>query len=84
MEKFIGQIIKRKRPIRAKGLRNPKIRGFKQTGTNPPTFTLSIGPIDTVHFSYIRYIENRLREKYGFEGTPIKIRKNNLKSIKTL
>jgi GTPase len=79
MEKFIGEIIKRKRPIRAKGTRNPKVHGFTQTGTNPPKFTIVIGPRDTIHFSYLRYIENRLREKYGFGGTPIQIRVKKLK-----
>ena len=79
MEKFIGEIIKRKRPIRAKGTRNPRVHGFTQTGTNPPRFTIVIGPRDTIHFSYLRYIENRLREKYGFGGTPIKIRVKTIK-----
>lgn len=79
MEQFIGEIIKRKRPIRAKGDKNPKVLGFKQTGTNPPEFTIAIRPRDTIHFSYLRYIENRLRERYGFDGTPIKIRIKNIK-----
>lgn len=78
LEIFIGEMIKRKRPIRAKGDRNPKIRSFEQIRTSPPVFRVTIGPKETIHFSYLRYLENRLRERYGFFGTPIKI------SVKTI
>jgi len=57
------------------GLKNrqPKIKYATQTGTNPPTFTLFTSYPDTIHFSYVRYLENGLREAFGFEGTPINI-----------
>ena len=42
-----------------------------QIGVDPPTFILSINhPVD-LHFSYKRYLENQLREEFGFRGTPI-------------
>jgi len=45
-----------------------------QIGTNPPTFAISLNhPVD-LHFSYRRYLENRLREAFGFEGTPIRLK----------
>lgn len=44
-----------------------------QMGINPPTFALKTNHPDNVHFSYKRYIENSLRKKYGFGGTPIVI-----------
>ncbi|MCK5320115.1 hypothetical protein KAJ61_01865, partial [Candidatus Parcubacteria bacterium] len=46
---------------------------LKQIRSAPPKFKIKIGAKDTIHFSYIRFIENRLREKFGFEGVPITI-----------
>ena len=71
--KFLGRIVKIHKPAKAKGTKHPHISGFKQVGNNPPIFSIHIGSKDTVHFSYIRFIENRLREKFGFLGTPITI-----------
>lgn len=44
-----------------------------QAGVAPPTFVFFVNDPELVHFSYERYIENRLREQYGFEGTPLKL-----------
>ena len=44
-----------------------------QTGVAPPTFVFFTNVATTFHFSYQRYLENRLREEFGFEGTPIKL-----------
>lgn len=44
-----------------------------QTGTKPPTFTVFANYPEGVHFSYERYLENKLREAFGFEGTPIRL-----------
>jgi GTP-binding protein len=45
-----------------------------QIGIAPPTFVVSINhPVD-LHFSYRRYLENRIREAFGFEGTPIRLK----------
>ncbi len=71
--KFLGRIVKVHRPAKAKGTKHPHLSGFKQIGNNPPVFSIHIGSKDTVHFSYLRFIENRLREKFGFMGTPITI-----------
>jgi GTP-binding protein len=53
-------------------------RGLKffyatQVGEAPPTFVIFVNDPDMVHFSYQRYLENRLRERYPFEGTPIRM-----------
>ena len=42
-----------------------------QTGTKPPKFTLRVNNKGLVHFSYERYLENKLRENFELEGTPI-------------
>ncbi|MBQ3668709.1 MAG: ribosome biogenesis GTPase Der [Clostridia bacterium] len=43
-----------------------------QQSTNPPTFVFFINDKDLMHFSYERYLENRFRQAFGFEGTPIR------------
>lgn len=44
-----------------------------QTGNEPPTFVIFVNDKELVHFSYERYLENRIRAYYPFEGTPIKL-----------
>ena len=44
-----------------------------QTGVAPPTFVLFTNVAAKLHFSYERYLTNRLREEYGFAGTPIRL-----------
>lgn len=44
-----------------------------QVSTSPPTFTIFTNDTDLVHFSYERYLENRIREHYPFLGTPMRI-----------
>lgn len=50
-----------------------KINYGKQTGTNPPTFTIYCNDASLVDNSYSRYLENALRKAFDFSGTPIKI-----------
>ncbi|MBE3588714.1 MAG: ribosome biogenesis GTPase Der, partial [Thermoanaerobacteraceae bacterium] len=52
--------------------RRLKILYATQGGVKPPTFVLFVNDPELVHFSYLRYLENQLREAYGFEGTPIR------------
>lgn len=48
-----------------------KIYFTSQTGINPPKFTFRVNNKGLVHFSYERYLENKLRENFDFTGTPI-------------
>lgn len=50
-----------------------KINYCTQTGVTPPTFTLFVNEAALMHFSYKRYLENCIRNAYGFAGTPIYI-----------
>ena len=50
-----------------------KIYYATQVLTAPPTITISVNDPEFMHFSYERYLENRLRETFNFDGTPIKI-----------
>ncbi len=60
-------------PVAHKG-RSVKIYSVAQEQTAPPSFTFYVNKADTVHFSYQRYLENRLREAYDFRGSPLKMR----------
>ena len=50
-----------------------KIYYMTQTATNPPTFVIFCNTVTLFHFSYQRYLENCLRDTFGFEGTPIRL-----------
>lgn len=57
-----------------------------QAGINPPTFVLftsSRNPKSKLHFSYERYIENRLREEFGFFAAPIRIKQRRKRGFKS-
>lgn len=48
-----------------------KIYFANQVSTCPPTFNISVNSKGLIHFSYKRYLENKIRENFDFEGTPI-------------
>jgi GTP-binding protein len=61
-------------PKAEKGNLPVRILFGSQIGIAPPTFAVSINhPVD-LHFSYRRYLENRIREAFGFEGTPLRLK----------
>jgi GTPase len=74
LDKFLKTIVKRHKPSRGKGTKHPYIYSLKQLRTNPPIFAIKIDFKADLHASYLRFIENNLRYKFGFEGTPIHIR----------
>jgi GTP-binding protein len=51
-----------------------KIRYIAQVKTNPPTFVMFSNKLSKLHFSFERFVENRIRQKFPFTGTPIIIR----------
>lgn len=73
LNKFLVKLVKIHKPAKGKGLKPPRIYELSQSGSNPPEFKIRIGPRDNLHFSYVNFIQNRLREKFGFIGTPINI-----------
>lgn len=54
-----------------------KIYFSKQVSTCPPTFDIQVNSKGLIHFSYERYIENKIRESFDFEGTPIVLQFKN-------
>lgn len=80
LSKLLNKLVKIHQPAKASGTKYPHIFQLKQERSNPPVFSIRIGAKETLHFSYVRFLENRLREKYGFFGTPITlyVEKNKL------
>ncbi len=68
----IGDAVMLNQPPSDKGKRL-KIYYATQTGVLPPTFVIFINDKELFHFSYQRYLENKIRESFGFDGTVIKI-----------
>jgi GTP-binding protein len=56
-----------------KGLKQLVVISAYQAGINPPTFALLVNDPRLVHFSYQRYLENRLRQTFGFSGTSLRL-----------
>ncbi|GAB6088333.1 ribosome biogenesis GTPase Der [Alkaliphilus crotonatoxidans] len=71
LNEIIGEATLLNQPPSDKGKRL-KIFYATQASVKPPTFILFINDKELMHFSYQRYLENRIRESYGFEGTPVR------------
>lgn len=68
---ILAQATARVQPPTDKG-RRLKIFYMTQASTKPPTFVAFVNSAELFHFSYQRYLENRIRETFGLEGTPVK------------
>lgn len=68
---ILNEAITKVQPPSDKG-RRLKIMYITQASTKPPTFILFVNDKELAHFSYIRYIENQIRETFGLEGTPVR------------
>ncbi|MEI6288620.1 MAG: ribosome biogenesis GTPase Der [bacterium] len=79
LDKFLKSKLKKHKPSRGKGLKNPYIFKIEQVGTRPPKFLVFVNDPMILHFSYIRFLQNHLREEFDIMGTPIQIelRKQN-------
>lgn len=79
LEKFLEEVMRKHKPSRGKGTRHPKLLGMTQLNTAPPIFEIFVKYRTSLHRSYIHFIENQLRERFDFTGTPIVIK---LKKVK--
>ena len=68
---FLEQAIYKHPPTGNKKSHSPKIYYGAQVDTNPPKFVLTVNNPNHFHFSYKRYLENKIRDNFGFHGTPI-------------
>ncbi len=72
VDEFIKQaVMSHTRP--RKGLRQLEVIRAYQGGIRPPSFTLLVNDPQLVHFSYQRYLENKLRQTFGFSGTSLRL-----------
>jgi len=81
LDRFLNKMIKIHKPSKGKGVRHPRIYSLKQTWVNPPRFEIKIGSQEDLHKSYLRFLENRIREKFGFVGTPVRVSVKKNKKI---
>ena len=72
LNRVVQEALERHAPPSRRG-RRLKIYFASQPSVDPPTFVFHINDPKLLHFSYERYLENRLREAYGFPGTPLKL-----------
>jgi GTP-binding protein len=72
LNKNFGEWVERFKPPLYKN-RIVKLNYITQVSTSPPTFVISTNISDGVHFSYERYLINRMREAFDFEGVPIRL-----------
>ena len=72
LNKVLSDAVSRHQPPAVKG-RRPKFYYATQATIEPPTFVLFAADAKSVHFSYERFLENRIREAFDFEGTPLRL-----------
>ncbi len=72
LNRLVAAAVERTPPALVHGRRS-KIRYVTQAGVAPPTFVFFATDPASIHFSYRRYLENRLRDAYSFDGTPIRL-----------
>jgi GTP-binding protein len=72
LNRFVAEATAVQPPV-SPGRRAVRIMYASQTGVAPPTFVMFTNVATTFHFSYQRYLMNRLRETFGFIGTPIRL-----------
>lgn len=68
---FLEQVVLKHAPSGNKKTHNPKIYYGSQVSVNPPKFLITVNNPEHFHFSYKRYLENRIRDTFGFFGTPM-------------
>ena len=71
LNEIISEAVALQQPPSAKGKRL-KLFYITQVAVKPPTFVIFVNDKELMHFSYIRYLENRIRESFGFRGTSLK------------
>jgi GTP-binding protein len=72
LNNVLSDAVARHQPPAVKG-RRPRFYYATQAAIEPPTFVLFASDSKSVHFSYQRFLENRIREAFDFEGTPLRL-----------
>ncbi len=71
LNEIMAEAVALQQPPTDKGKRL-KLYYITQASVKPPTFVIFVNDKELMHFSYTRYIENKIREAFGFQGTPLK------------
>ncbi len=71
LNEILAEAVAMQQPPNDKG-KFLKLYYMTQVSSRPPTFVIFVNDKELAHFSYIRYIENQVRENFGFKGTPLK------------
>lgn len=71
LNNFLEQVMLKHPPTWTRKAHKPKIYYASQVDTNPPKFIFTVNNPEHFHFTYKRYLENRIRDNFGFFGTPI-------------
>ncbi len=71
LNEILSEAVALQQPPSDKG-RRLKIFYMTQVSVKPPTFVVFVNNKELMHFSYTRYIENKIREAFGFRGTSLK------------
>jgi len=74
LNRLLAKVTQAHTPKPTRGAGSVKILFGSQIGIAPPTFALSLNRKVNLHFSYQRYLENRIREAFGFAGTPLRLK----------
>lgn len=82
LNRFIEKVTSSSPPVTS-GTRNVRVMYAAQTSVAPPTFVLFTNTKTKLHFSYERFLQNRLRETYGFFGNPIRIQVRGREDTRT-
>ena len=70
LNEIMTEAVAMQQPPTDKGKRL-KLFYITQVAVKPPTFVIFVNDKELMHFSYTRYIENRIRDAFGFRGTPL-------------
>jgi GTP-binding protein len=71
LNEIVAEAVAMQQPPTDKGKRL-KIYYITQASVKPPTFVVFVNDKNLMHFSYTRYLENRIRDTFGFRGTALK------------
>jgi len=72
MNRFLRESVSAMSPHAIDG-KLPKLYFMTQVGVRPPSFVIKANTDRGLHFSYVRYLENRLREQFGLAGVPLRL-----------
>ena len=71
LNEILTEAVALQQPPSDKGKRL-KLYYITQVSVKPPTFVIFVNDKQLIHFSYTRYLENKLRDTFGFQGTPLR------------